>query len=166
MHIGSKIELQFLDRFSIKVKPSKVKKHSNGLVCSKLRLTPINAEQSKILQTDKLWTQMILAGNQSKQRGPLHINLKNQDGLCQRQICVILHDRHTDIGACISCNFTPWQHAITWTSIILFTTSIILFTSSIILFTYFNYIIHLFTPSSPTVYQFGAILIVLLSDLW
>ena len=29
----------------------------------------------------------------------------------------------------------------------------------------FNYIIHLFTPSSPTVYQFGAILIVLLSDL-
>ena len=30
---------------------------------------------------------------------------------------------------------------------------------------YFNFIIHLFTPSSPTVYQFGAILIFLLSDL-
>ena len=30
---------------------------------------------------------------------------------------------------------------------------------------YFSYIIHLFTPSSPTVYQFGAILIILLSDL-
>ena len=48
---------------------------------------------------------MILAGNQSKQRGPLHINLKNQDGLCQRQICVILHDRHTDI-TCASATYT------------------------------------------------------------
>ena len=48
---------------------------------------------------------MILAGNQSKQRGPLHINLKNQDGVCQRQICVILHDRHTDIVACVVVKF-------------------------------------------------------------
>ena len=35
--------------------------------------------RAEILQIDKFWTQMILAGNQSKQRGPLHINLKNQD---------------------------------------------------------------------------------------
>ena len=57
---------------------------------------------------------MILAGNQSKQRGPHHIYLQNQDGVRQRQsflvkyvtshqLCMIV----TDIGACISCNFTP-----------------------------------------------------------
>ena len=36
--------------------------------------------RAEILQIDKFWTQMILAGNQSKQRGALLINLKNQDG--------------------------------------------------------------------------------------
>ena len=41
--------------------------------------------KAEILQTDKFWTEMILAGNQRKQRGPLHINLKNQDGVRQRQ---------------------------------------------------------------------------------
>ena len=48
----------------------------------------------EVLQICKFWTQIILAGNQSKQRGPLHIYLENQDGVRQRQefpseICVI-----------------------------------------------------------------------------
>ena len=44
---------------------------------------------------------MILAGNQSKQRGPLHIYLGNQDGVRQRQsflvtyVSSVLHDRHS-----------------------------------------------------------------------
>ena len=59
---------------------------------------------------------MILAGNQSKQRGPLHIYLKTEARWRSpatefpSEICAILHDRHTDIGsigACISFNFTP-----------------------------------------------------------
>ena len=54
----------------------------------------------EILQICKFWTQMILAGNQSKQRGPLRIYLENQDGVRQRQsflvkyVSSILHDRH------------------------------------------------------------------------
>ena len=32
--------------------------------------------RAEILQIDKFWTQMILAGDQSKQRGPLHTYLE------------------------------------------------------------------------------------------
>ena len=44
---------------------------------------------------------MILAGNQSRQRGPLHIYLGNQHGVRQRQsflvtyVPSVLHDRHS-----------------------------------------------------------------------
>ena len=66
-----------------------------------------------ILQIDKPWTQMILAGNQIKQRGPLHIYLGNQDGVRQRQSFLVTYVSSalqivTAIGACIRCNFTPW----------------------------------------------------------
>ena len=51
---------------------------------------------------------MILAGNQSKQRGPLHISTWRWPAReFPSEIRAILHDGHTDIGACISCNFTP-----------------------------------------------------------
>ena len=42
---------------------------------------------------------MILAGNQSKQRGPLH-NLSTSHSPATEfpsEICSILHDRHTDV---------------------------------------------------------------------
>ena len=61
------------------MKQNKKKKNKQG---KNGRLTRFIAE---ILQTDKFWTEMILAGNQRKQRGPLHIKLKNQDGVRQRQ---------------------------------------------------------------------------------
>ena len=51
---------------------------------------------------DKSWTQMIVAGNQIKQRGPLHIYLENQDGVRHQQqsflvtyVSSVLHDRHS-----------------------------------------------------------------------
>ena len=54
---------------------------------------------------------MILARNQSKQRGPLYQlekpRWRSPATEFPSEICVILHDRHTDISAGISCNFTP-----------------------------------------------------------
>ena len=55
---------------------------------------------------------MILAANESKQRGPLHIYLENQDGVRQRQSFLVKYVSRfmivTDIGAYIRCNFTSW----------------------------------------------------------
>ena len=50
---------------------------------------------------------MILAGNESKQRGPLHIYLENQDGVrFPSETDVSRFMIVTDIGAYIRCNFT------------------------------------------------------------
>ena len=49
---------------------------------------------------------MILAGNQGKQRGPYISTWRSLATEFPSEISPILHDRHTDIGACISCNFT------------------------------------------------------------
>ena len=56
---------------------------------------------------------MILAGNQGKQIGPLRICTWRSPGTeFPSEICAILLDRHTDVGACSSCNFMIF-HAIT-----------------------------------------------------
>ena len=50
---------------------------------------------------------MILAGNQGKQikEDPYGISTWRLPSTeFPSEICAILHDRHTDIGACISCN--------------------------------------------------------------
>ena len=58
--------------------------------------------RAEILQIDKSWTQMILAGNQSKQWGPLHIYLGNQDGVRQRQSFLVTYVPLVPVLAAIS----------------------------------------------------------------
>ena len=50
---------------------------------------------------DKSWTQMILAGNQIKQRGPLRIYLENQDG--------VRHQRQSFLVTCVSYISFAWS---------------------------------------------------------
>ena len=62
---------------------------------------------------------MILAGNQSKQRGPLHIYLGNQDGVRQRQSFLVTYVPLVPVLAAISLPDNMQLHELILTQILI-----------------------------------------------